>query len=98
MNRLFATVATATIIGAGAAFAQTAPATTTEVPASAAQDMHGEIAAMEASVNAEFARHGINAEAGDLTLRQLNEVMLILNDDSLSEDDRIDQVRSIVEG
>jgi hypothetical protein len=95
MHRFLAAAATATLLATGAV-AQTAD-TATETPAMTGQDMHGNVTAMRELVDSELARMGIAAETDDLTLRQLSELALVLDDDSLSEDDRIDQARQIIE-
>jgi hypothetical protein len=96
MHRFLAAAATATLLATGAV-AQTADTATTETPAMTAQDMHGNVTAMRELVDNELSRMGIAAETDDLTLRQLTELALVLDDDSLSDDDRIDQARQIIE-
>lgn len=99
MKRILAAAATATLI-AGGAIAQTAA---TEGDAAAPgwtmeQGTWGQnIAHMQNTVDAELARMGIDANTEDLTIRQLNELAVMLDDDSLSEQERIDQARLLLQ-
>jgi hypothetical protein len=95
MHRFLAAAATATFLATGA-IAQTAD-TATDAGAMTAQDIHGNVQAVRELVSNELARLGIAAETDDLTLGQLTELALILDDDSLSENDRIDQAQLIIE-
>jgi hypothetical protein len=95
MRRILAAAATATLLGSGAVLAQAAAEDTAAVHGMGT--MEGQIMEMQESVNAEFARIGITADAGDLTLTQLSEVLLVLNDDSLEGQDQADQINLIIE-
>ncbi len=95
MRRILAAAATATLLASSPALAQVA-----EEDTAAVQDMgimQGQVMEMRETVNTEFARIGIDADAGDLTLTQLSEVLLVLNDDSLEGQDQMDQIELIME-
>lgn len=92
MRRILAATATATLLGSGAALAQAAAE-----DAAAREDTHGSIMALEEQVNAEFARLGVTIEAGDLTLNQLSEVLLIMNDDNITGQEEIDHIEQVIQ-
>jgi hypothetical protein len=92
MRRILAAAVTATLLGSGAALAQAAAEDT-----AAREDTHGSIMALEEQVNSEFARLGVTIEAGDLTLNQLSEVLLIMNDDNITGQEEIDHIEQVIQ-
>jgi hypothetical protein len=92
MRRILAAAVTATLLGSGAALAQAAAEDTAD-----REDTHGSIMALEEQVNSEFARLGVTIEAGDLTLNQLSEVLLIMNDDNITGQEEIDHIEQVIQ-
>jgi opacity protein-like surface antigen len=97
MKKFLAAAAAATLL-AGGAIAQTAtePAEETAAGWEAGQWTEN-LAHMQSLVSNELARMGIDADVEDMTIRQLNELALVIDDDGLTEQERIDQVRAIIE-
>lgn len=97
MRKFLAAAAAATLL-AGGAMAQTATETAEETAAGWEAGQWSEnLAHMQSLVGNELARMGIDADVEDLTIRQLNELALVLDDDGMSEQERVDQVRAIIQ-
>lgn len=95
MKKILATAATATILATGTAFGQVEPDQPGEVVWG---DMHGNVAAMQETIDTEFAARGIDAEASTLTLDELSQIMLVFSDDGMSQDESRQQVERILAG
>lgn len=95
MKKFLATAATAAILTTGAAFGQTEPDQPAEIVWG---DLHGNVAAMQETIDTEFATRGIDAEASSLTLDELSQIMLVFSDDSMNADESRQQVERILAG
>jgi hypothetical protein len=98
MKRLLATVAISTLLASGGALAQTAATTDQATTAETGGALHvSNLATMRETVETELAQAGVTVEVGALTLDQLSEVLLILHNDSLTVQERHDELRQLLE-
>jgi hypothetical protein len=90
MKRLLATTGTIAALIAGPVLAQTA--LTEGEPG-----MQGSLATIQEQVEMELTQHGVNYPVEDITMGQLSEIYLIFEDESLSEQQRAEQVQALLD-
>jgi len=95
MKKTLAIAAAASLLAGSAAFGQVEPDQPGEVVWG---DMHGNISAMQEAVDAEFVARGIDADVSTLTLDELSQIMLAFDDESMGEDESLQQIERILAG